>query len=72
MGQGTPGHTGNKRADILAGCAAEKVGYSRIMSIAHLKLQISEKFRRGKGAWHKIPGHHGVEEIPPPLPRSLA
>jgi len=35
--QGTPG---NERADILAGKAAEKLGHSRTVSLAHLKLQI--------------------------------
>jgi hypothetical protein len=64
--QGTPG---NKRADALAGRAAEKAGYSKYMSIAHLKLRISEKFRSAKEAWHKAPGHHGAEEIPPPPPK---
>jgi hypothetical protein len=60
--QGTPG---NEKADALA----EKVGYSRIMSIAHLKLQISEKFRNAKESWQKALGHHGTEEIPPPAPK---
>jgi ribonuclease HI len=41
--QGTPG---NERADVLASKAAEKAGYSKRMSIAHLKLRISEKFRK--------------------------
>jgi ribonuclease HI len=50
--QGTPG---NEKADILAGCAAEKAGYSKEMSIAHMKLRISEKFRKAKEAWHKPP-----------------
>jgi hypothetical protein len=53
--EGTPG---NEKADALAGRAAEKAGYSKTMSIAHLKLQISEKF--------------GTEEIPPPPRRSPA
>jgi hypothetical protein len=30
------------------------------MSIAHLKLRISEKFRNAKEAWHKMPSHHGI------------
>jgi hypothetical protein len=42
--EGTPG---NKKADGLAG----KAGYSRVMSIAHLKLRIAEKFRSAKEAW---------------------
>jgi hypothetical protein len=47
--EGTPG---NERADVLAGKAAEKAGYSKVVSLAHLKLQISEKFREAKTAWH--------------------
>jgi hypothetical protein len=43
--EGTPG---NEKADILAGKAAEKLGYSKVMSLAHLKLQISEKFKKAK------------------------
>jgi hypothetical protein len=34
-----------------------------------LKLQISEKFRKVKMAWHDVPRHHGTEEIPPPPPK---
>jgi hypothetical protein len=64
--QGTPG---NEKADVLAGKAAEKAGYSKYISIAHLKLRISEKFRRAKEKWHQTPGHHGTEEIPPPPPK---
>jgi ribonuclease HI len=43
--QGTPG---NEKADALAGRATEKEGYSKVMSIAHLKLRISGKFRNAK------------------------
>jgi hypothetical protein len=64
--EGTPG---NEKADALAGWAAEKAGYSKTVSIAHLKLRISEKFRSTKEAWHKAPGHHGTEEISPPPPK---
>jgi ribonuclease HI len=64
--QGTPG---NEKADVLAGQAAGKTGYSKTMTIAHLKLRISEKFRAKKEEWHKSPGHHGTEEIPPPPPK---
>jgi ribonuclease HI len=64
--QGTPG---NERADVLAGKAAGKTGYSKLMSIAHLKLRVSEKFRTAKDKWHKVPAHHGTEEIPPPPPK---
>jgi hypothetical protein len=38
------------------------------MTIADLKLRISEKFRTKKEEWHKSPGRHGTEEIPPPPP----
>jgi hypothetical protein len=64
------GTRGNEKADVLAGKVAEKKSYSRVMSLAHLKLQISEKFRKAKTAWHDAPGHHGSEEIPPPPPKS--
>jgi hypothetical protein len=67
--EGTPG---NERADVLAEKAAEKARYSKVVSLAHLKLQISEKFRKVKTAWHGEPSHHGTEEIPPPPPRSPA
>jgi hypothetical protein len=59
------GWPGNERADALA----EKSGYSKVVSLAHLKLQISEKFRRAKAAWHEVPSHHGTEEIPLPPPK---
>jgi hypothetical protein len=39
------------------------------MSIAHLKLRISEKFRNAKVSWNKAPEHHGTEEVPPPPPK---
>jgi ribonuclease HI len=65
--QGTPG---NEKADALAGQAAEKAGYSKTVSISHLKLRVSENFRTKKEEWHKSPGHHGMEEIPPPRRRS--
>jgi ribonuclease HI len=52
--KGHHGTPGNERADALAGRAAEKAGYSKIMSIAHLKLRISEKFRSAKESWHKV------------------
>jgi ribonuclease HI len=67
--QGTPG---NEKADVLAGRAAEKAGYSKAMSIAHLKLRISERFRKAKETWHKTPSHHGTEEIPPSSEKVLA
>jgi ribonuclease HI len=62
--QGTPG---NVKANVLAGKTAEKTGYSRYMSIAHLKLRISEKFWNSKGKWHKTPGHNRTKEITPPI-----
>jgi hypothetical protein len=36
----------HEKADTLAGKVAEKPGHSRLMSIAHLKLRISKKFRK--------------------------
>jgi hypothetical protein len=42
------GHQGTPGNDTLARKAAEKAGYSRVMSIAHLRLRISEKFRNAK------------------------
>jgi ribonuclease HI len=43
--EGTPG---NEKADVLAGRAAERQGYSKVMLIARLKLQISEKVQEGE------------------------
>ena len=37
---------GNERADKLAGEAAEKIGSYTNMSLAHLELKISERFRK--------------------------
>jgi hypothetical protein len=54
---------------FLTGKAAEKLGHSKVMSMAHLKPRISEKFGKAKEAWNKVPGHHGTEEIPPPQPK---
>jgi hypothetical protein len=64
--KGHAGVTGNERADVLAGTTAERNGQSTTMSIAHLMLKISERFKNAKEAWHKDPAHHGSEEIPPP------
>jgi hypothetical protein len=33
------------------------------MSLAHLKLKISEQFRAAKEKWHAYPGHHGTMEV---------
>jgi len=41
------------------------------ISLAHLKLRISEKFRKAKKAWHEDPHHHGTEENPPPPQEAL-
>jgi ribonuclease HI len=65
--EGTPG---NEKADVLAAKAAEKPGHSKVMPMAHLKLEISERFRSVKEAWHKADKHHGKEEIPPPPKKS--
>jgi hypothetical protein len=59
----------NKRADSLAGKAAEKTAWPATTSLAHLKLKICEKFRKAKEEWHRNPAHHGVDEIPPPPPK---
>jgi hypothetical protein len=64
--KGHAGTPGNERADQLAGKAAELVGTHTIMSLAHIKLRISERFREAKDTWHANPAHHGTEEIPPP------
>jgi len=60
---------GNERVDKLAGEAAKKIGPYTAMSLAHLKLRISERFWKAKEAWHDRPDHHGTEEIPPPPPK---
>lgn len=64
------GHSGvgNEQADILAGEAAKTV-WSKVTSMAYLKLKISEKFRAAKQAWDDDPTNHGTGEIPPPLPK---
>jgi hypothetical protein len=61
--KGHEGTTGNEDADVLAGRAPEKPGFSRVMSIAHLKLRISEKFRKAIKTWHDVPSHQETEEI---------
>jgi hypothetical protein len=53
----------SERADALAGKAAERVSWSTVTSLAHLKLRVSEKFRKRKEKWDKDPRHHGTEEI---------
>jgi ribonuclease HI len=67
--QGTPG---NEKADVLAGRAAEKAGYSKIMSISHLKLRISEKFRTKKRSGISPRDNTERKRYPLPRPRSLA
>jgi hypothetical protein len=65
--KGHEGVPGNEKADVLAGKAAEKPGHSEAMSMAHLKLRISEKFRSAKEAWHKgprTPRHSGDPSSP--------
>jgi ribonuclease HI len=64
--KGHAGTPGNEKADSLAGKAAEKVAWSPTTSLAYIKLQISEKFRKSKKRWNEDPHHHGNEEIPPP------
>jgi hypothetical protein len=60
---------GNERAGVLAGKATEKSGHAKVVSLAHLKLRISGRFKTAKTVWHEVPSHHGTEEIPPPLPK---
>jgi ribonuclease HI len=67
--KGHAGIPGNERADELAGKAAQMVGTHTIMSLAHIRLRISERFRKAKESWHADPAHHGTEEIPPPPPK---
>jgi len=67
--KGHMGTIGNERADTLAGKAAEVEAWSRVASIAHLKLQISERYRKAKEVWHNDPRHHGANEILPPPPK---
>ena len=63
--KGHTGTPGNERADKLAGEAAKKLGPYTAMSLAHLKIRISERFRTAKEAWHAGPKHHVTMEIPP-------
>jgi hypothetical protein len=60
---------GNERADELAGEAAENLGPYTAMSLAHLRLRISERFRTAKESWHANPTKHGTMETPPPPPK---
>jgi hypothetical protein len=46
--RGHIGIPGNERADGLAGQAAGKIAWSRIASLTHFKLRISERFREAK------------------------
>jgi hypothetical protein len=64
--KGHIGIPGNERADALAGMAAKRTAWSPTTSLAHLKLCVSERFRRRKEEWDRDPRHHGSEEIPSP------
>jgi ribonuclease HI len=46
--KGHAGTPGNERADARAGKAAGKVVWSSIVSLAHTKLQVWDKYRRSK------------------------
>jgi len=59
MGKGHPGVPGNKRADQLAGKAAESRGTSTLASPAYLKSRISERLNTSKEAWNRDPKNHG-------------
>jgi hypothetical protein len=39
------------------------------MSLSHIKLRISERFRKAEDSWHADPAHHGTDGIPPPPPK---
>jgi hypothetical protein len=52
--KGHAGNPGNERADQLAGKAAERVETQTIMSLSHIKLRISERFRLAKDSWHAV------------------
>jgi len=67
--KGHSGVPGNERADALAGKAAEKRAWSKVASVAFLKLRISGGFRTAKQAWNDNPANHGTREIPPPPPK---
>jgi ribonuclease HI len=67
--KGHSGTPGNERADALAGRAAEKATWSKTTSIAHLRLQVSEKYRTAKKTWNDEPSNHGQGAIPPPPPK---
>jgi len=62
------GHTGvpgNEGVDILAGRAAEKRAWSTEMSLAFLKLQVSEQHNTANAHWMVDPSNQGIEGIPP-------
>jgi len=59
---------GNERADKLAGEVAEKLGLYTAISLAHLKLKISERLRKAKDG---TPTPHTTGRwIPPPPPKN--
>jgi ribonuclease HI len=68
--KGHAGTPGNERADELAGKAAHMVGTHTIMSLAHIKLRISERFRRRRtrGTLTRTPRHRGD---PSPAPEEV-
>jgi hypothetical protein len=56
--EGTPG---NEKANALAGRAAEKPGYSRVMSIAHLKLVLAGTWRQPDSMLGEVPARAAYE-----------
>jgi hypothetical protein len=66
--KGHAGTPGNERADELAEKAAEMMGTQTVMSLSHIKLRISERFREAMDSYAN-PAQHGTEEIPPPPPK---
>jgi hypothetical protein len=67
--KGNTGTPVNERVDALARKAAEKASRSPTTSLAHMKLRVSEKFRKIEETWDKDARHHGSEEIPLPPPK---
>jgi hypothetical protein len=45
------------------------VGTHTTMSLSHMRLRISERFRKAKDSWHADSAHHGTQETPPPPPK---
>jgi hypothetical protein len=58
--KGSPEIPGNERADARAAKAAEKTAtWSPFISLAHLRLQISQRHRTAKIKWYQGSDYHG-------------